>query len=254
MTTPSITQIKQELTTLLRINGIVDVGFTCLAPNDIQELESNGLGVGSCIYGISIVAKLSDAIVDEISNAPTHTYFHHYRTVNTFLDQMTFRAGMYLEQYGYRYLTIAASQSINHNGWNFAGRYSHKHMACAAGLGTIGKSSMFLHHTFGPRVRLGSLLTDCPLETTIHTPVSLCGSCTLCTNACPSGAISGKEWKIGMARAELFSPEACSEHMKRAYQKIGRGAVCGICMRVCPFPAASHRLEKKTLPHSPKSP
>ena len=74
MTTPSITQIKQELTKLLRINGIVDVGFTCLVPNDIQELESSGLGVGSCIYGISIVAKLSDAIVDEISNAPTHTY------------------------------------------------------------------------------------------------------------------------------------------------------------------------------------
>ena len=168
--------------------------------------------------------------------------------MNTFLDQMTFRAGMYLEQYGYRYLTIAASQSINHNGWNFAGRYSHKHMACAAGLGTIGKSSMFLHHTFGPRVRLGSLLTDCPLETTIHTPVSLCGGCTLCTNACPSGAISGKEWKIGMARAELFSPEACSEHMKRAYQKIGRGAVLWNLYESLPLPHCLSSSRKENTP------
>ena len=58
--------------------------------------------------------------------------------------------------------------------------------------------------------------------------------CTLCVDACPCHAISGKEWQPGIARSEMFSPELCSQHMKRAYQHIGRGAVCGICMRVCP--------------------
>lgn len=52
-------------------------------------------------------------------------------------------------------------------------------------------------------------------------------------NACPSGAISGKEWHIGITREEIFSAETCSQYMKKQFQHIGRGAVCGICMKVC---------------------
>ena len=47
-------------------------------------------------------------------------------------------------------------------GLELSGMISHKQAACAAGLGVIGKSSLFLHHRFGPRVRLATLFTDCP--------------------------------------------------------------------------------------------
>ena len=134
---------------------------------------------GDCIYGISIAVKLSDAIIDEITDTPTHTYFHHYRTVNTFIDQTLLKLGIYLEQKGYRYITVGASQSINLNGWNYNGRYSHKKLACLAGMGTIGKSSLFLHKEYGARVRLGSLFTNCPVSFQNHAPVSICKDCTL---------------------------------------------------------------------------
>ncbi len=226
--------IQQELTEFLKQQGVWSVGFARLTPEDTAQLQQNGMDFGDCVCGISIAVKLSDAIVDEITDTPTHTYFHHYRTVNTFIDQALLKLGFYLEQKGYRYIPVGASQSINLNGWNYHGRYSHKKLACLAGLGTIGKSALFLHKEYGARVRLGSLFTNCPAATQNHAPVSVCGDCTICTRACPSGAIYGREWRVGMEREELFSAERCSQYMKKQFQHIGRGAVCGICMKVCP--------------------
>ncbi len=213
----------EKLKSYLLEQGVSDVGFTYI---DSDEF-------GSCRYAVSIVARLSDAVVDEIDTAPTHTYFHHYRTVNTFLDQCVLKAGLYLQREGYQYIPVAASQSVNADGWNYEGRYSHKKIACMAGLGTIGKSSLFLHKEYGPRVRLATLFTDCAFSCMQHIPVSLCKGCDLCVKACPSGAILGGEWHAGIPREEIFRPDLCSNYMKTKFQKIGRGAVCGICMKVC---------------------
>jgi epoxyqueuosine reductase QueG len=58
--------------------------------------------------------------------------------------------------------------------------------------------------------------------------------CTICRDACPAGAITGEEYIPGHERKEIFDAKKCSEHMK-TYKNIGRGAVCGICMSVCPY-------------------
>ena len=149
-------------------------------------------------------------------------------------NALLLKAGLFLQKRGYRYITVAASQSINKNGWNYTGRYSHKKAAVLSGLGTIGKSSMFLHKDYGTRVRLGTVFTDAPFDVSDVRPVSLCKNCDLCVKACPSGAISGKEWAPGVTREEMFDAEKCSTYMKKHFQHIGRGAVCGICMEVCP--------------------
>ncbi|WP_105205882.1 4Fe-4S double cluster binding domain-containing protein [Neobittarella massiliensis] len=186
-------------------------------------------------YAVSIAVPLSNAIVDEIDGAPTHSYFHHYRTVNAYIDHCLLRIGLLLGQHGYRYIPIGASQSVNLPGSSYQGRYSHKKVACMAGAGYIGKSCLFIHHQYGPRVRLGTLFCDCPaLDTPPRPTGESCSSCTVCQQACPALAILGKNWNEVRCREEMFDPAACSQHMKRAYQHIGRGAVCGICMRVCP--------------------
>lgn len=215
--------MKDKLKEFLINQGVSDVGFS-ICEDAPCEFKS----------AVTLVLKLSDAVVDEIDSAPTHTYFHHYRTVNTFLDQMVLKAGFFLEQNGYKYLPVAASQSINIDGNNFSGRYSHKKAACLAGLGTIGKNSMFLHREFGPRVRLATLFTDCDFGAVNHNPKSICKGCTKCVNACPAMAILGGEWSINTPRSEIFDAKACSDYMKEKFKSIGRGAVCGICMRVCP--------------------
>lgn len=217
--------IQEQLVKLFKDNGVADVGFAYVNDGPFGEKS----------YAVSIVVKLSDAVVDEIADEPTHTYFHHYRTVNAFIDRVILQAGFLLEQNGYKYIPVGASQSINKDGWNYNGRYSHKKVASLAGLGGIGKNSLFLHNQFGARVRLGTLFTDCPFECEEKQYVSPCTECNLCVESCPSGAISGTLWQEGMKREEVFDPEKCSEYMKKKFKHIGRGAVCGICMKVCPF-------------------
>lgn len=217
-------QVQEELKKFLFENGAADVGFTCVSDGPFGERS----------YAVSIVVKLSDAVIDEITDEPTHSYFHHYRTVNAFIDRTLLQCGFILEKHGYKYIPIGASQSVNKDGWNYCGRYSHKKIATLSGLGGIGKNCLFLHKEYGPRVRLGTLFTDCPFETESHEYFSPCIDCDLCEKACPSGAIRGKMWTVGMEREDFFDPEKCSTYMKKKFQHIGRGAVCGICMKVCP--------------------
>ena len=160
-------ELQSKLRDYLISLGVSDVGFS----------KPGAEGLENTPYAVTLVVKLSNAIVDEIQGEPTLTYFSHYRAVNAFLDQCLLKAGLFLDREGYRYISIAASQSMNQKGWNYQGRFSHKQAACAAGLGTIGKSSLFLHRQFGPRVRLATLFTDCPfsVENAVSEPV--CGAC-----------------------------------------------------------------------------
>ena len=217
--------IQQELKEYLLSQGASDVGFCKIDDGDF----------GECRYGISIVVRLSESIVDEIGAEPTHTYFNHYRSVNAFIDSLLLKAGLFLQSRGYRYITVAASQSINKDGWNYKGRYSHKKVATLSGLGSIGKNSMFLHKDYGAKVRLGTVVTDCEFDVSDVKPLDLCNGCDKCVKACPSGAITGNMWYEGCGREYMFDPEKCSNYMKNHFKHIGRGAVCGICMKVCPY-------------------
>ena len=212
--------LEKEIKEFLLSKGVSDVGF-CKAENEAP----NGLG-----YAISIVVKLSDSIIDEIQDEPTATYFNHYRTVNFFIDQCLLQAGLFLQSRGYNYVTVAASQSMP--GTPFYGRQSHKEIACKANLGHIGKNCLFLHKDFGPRVRLGTIFTDCPFEEFLEECQNPCTNCDLCVKNCPSGAISGNMPSI--TREDFFNPQLCSDYMKKKFHHIGRGVVCGICMQVCP--------------------
>jgi epoxyqueuosine reductase len=226
-------EIAKKLKDLLEVRGAGDVGFAKVTD-----------GAGGLQYAVSIVVPLSDAIIDEIDNAPTHTYFNHYRTVNAFIDRMLLTAGLYLQRHGYKYITIAASQTINNgSGRTHMGRYSHKKAAVLSGLGTIGKNSLFIHTVYGARVRLGTLFTDCPLTENLviasnsgnayYIAVSNCGECDLCVKACPAKAIKGGEWHLGIERSEIFDADACNNYMRQCFMDIGRGSVCGICIKTC---------------------
>lgn len=212
--------MQNKIREFLLSHGAASVGFCKAAENPF-----------SLPFAISYTVALSDAIVDGIDTAPTHTYFHHYRSVNALIDHLSLRCGIMLAGAGYKYVPIPASQSVE----GMQGIYSHKRAAVDAGLGTIGKSSLFISHVNGPRVRLGTILTDCEFDVPKAQPTSICKDCNLCTLSCPAMAITGKEWAAGEENSEIIDAKACSDYMKRAFQHIGRGAVCGICMRVCPY-------------------
>lgn len=60
------------------------------------------------------------------------------------------------------------------------------------GLGEIGYSKMLLTPEFGPRVRVGIIITDMELEPDpIMEPGTLCNRCMACVRECPGGCIPG---------------------------------------------------------------
>jgi len=183
-------------------------------------------------HAITIGYKLLDEIVDDIDGAPTYEYFHHYRTLNATLDQMSLFVATRLEQAGARARVIPASQS--NPAEPFAAAFPHKTAAVRAGLGYVGKSCLFVSTACGPRLRLATVLTDLALPYAAATVENACGDCMACVRACPAGALTGTVYEVGMPRSAVFDAEKCSRHMKQAYGAIGRGAVCGVCMAVCP--------------------
>ncbi|MEG0894159.1 MAG: 4Fe-4S double cluster binding domain-containing protein [Oscillospiraceae bacterium] len=221
--------IRNEIENLCKNNGLLAPGF--FIQSDEPKVK----------YGISIAVPLSNAVVDEIleNGSPTHSYFHHYRTANAYLDSCMLSIGLLLQNNGFKYIPIGASQSIrtkeSPNG--FHGRFSHKKGAYLSGLGFIGTNGLFIHKENGPRVRLGTILTDCCLAEDNPKLIenTICQNCKKCVKICPANAILGNIYHLGDEDFSLIDPMACSNFMKKEYQLIGRGSVCGLCMAVCPM-------------------
>lgn len=217
---------EKELEKILKEAGADLVGFSSLGENRSPEHPEYG-------YAVTIVRKLSRAVIKTINGAPTMEYFQHYRATNARLDSIALDAVSFIENAGYLALPVAASQSTPDKKDEYRGIFPHKTGAVLSGLGFIGKNGLLITE-YGSAVRLASVLTDMPLSAQKEIKPCLCGDCQICKNACPAGAITGELYVNGAERSTMFDAKKCSEHMK-TYKNIGRGAVCGICISVCPY-------------------
>ena len=172
---------------------------------------------------VCLGVRLSESILEEIENAPTRLYFHHYRTVNALLDQIALKTVNYIQKKDYFALPIPASQILD---WqNQKAHLSHKKIGYLAGLGWIGRNNLLVNQTFGSQFRLVSILTDMPLR--IDKPVRKdCGDCRFCVKICPSGAIKDKPSE--------FDHIKCFEKLKEFQkQRLVDQYICGICVKAC---------------------
>ncbi len=216
--------MQERLQTLAQALGADLVGFCELPSSPIK-------GMPTLRYAVSIAVRLSKTVLKTIEDAPSFVYFQHYRTANALLDSIAFRLTGEIERLGYAALPVAASQSLGKNN-PYQGVIAHKTVAVLSGLGFVGKSGLFLSTDYGSCVRLATVLTDMPLQAQLPVIENGCGRCTLCRDACPAGAIYGEPPKTNGERN--FDEEKCSRYMKEHFQDIGRGSVCGICIKVCP--------------------
>ena len=115
-----------------------------------------------------------------------------------------------------------------------------------AGLGFASKSTMTIIPGVGSYVMLGELLVDA--EIAADAPIApRCGSCRLCLDACPTGAIVG-DHVIDARRCISYLTIESSEPIPRELRPlIGRRVFgCDVCQDVCPFNASAE--------HKPSAP
>lgn len=133
-----------------------------------------------------------------------------------------------------------------------------KAWAARAGLGWIGKHTNLITRDHGSWVFLGELLLDAELEYDAAREDDHCGTCTLCIDSCPTGAIVepyvvDSNLCISHATIELRDaelPRAVAENLD------GWLYGCDVCQDVCPWnrferPADEPRFEPRPGSVSP---
>lgn len=184
-----------------------------LSPGVVNDLKS----------AICLGVRASSSILGEIEQQPTKLYFHHYRTINMFLDQIALRLANFIQNSGHKALPIPASQIVD---WQKQSAHlSHKKIGYLAGLGWLGRNNLLVNKKLGSQFRLVTVLTDMPLKCAQPTKED-CGNCRACVLICPVKAI--KESPLDFDHLGCF---ALLKEFQR--QKIVDQYICGICVRVC---------------------
>lgn len=156
------------------------------------------------------------------------TFFSNYSSMGygglnwLYIPHAMINIAKFIEDEGYEaipYGHLSPWRAIDHHG-NLRDEYSRPvapgraapdvmvHLRIAGflcGLGEIGYSKLFLTPQFGPRQRLGIILTDAELEPDpIYDGPQLCDRCMLCVSECPANAINTDETvKVTLAGHDL---------------------------------------------------
>jgi epoxyqueuosine reductase len=118
-----------------------------------------------------------------------------------------------------------------------------KSAAVACGLGCHGKSTLLLHPEVGPRLGLMTVVTTARLGVDEPFEGDLCGDCTRCIDACPTGAL--KPYGVDVMRCMAYASENPGrEDIPADVRELERKLIarptgnsfleCTICMDACP--------------------
>jgi epoxyqueuosine reductase len=212
------------------------VGFADLSKYGPDLMRFGGNIVKGYKQGISLGIVIPDSIVDHLpqrddANVSCEYRLHGYDILNDRLNLIASTVSSFLNQKGYRTLPIPAANRTDEK--NAIPTVSHKMIAHIAGLGWIGKSCLLVTPKAGPRLRLISILTEAPLESTDSQIEQKCGDCQECVKICPVQAIKGNNYRPGDSREARLDFKKCFDYFEDL-KKTRKYPVCGLCLYVCP--------------------
>lgn len=110
-----------------------------------------------------------------------------------------------------------------------------RELAARAGLGAVGKNTNLLHRQWGSYFLLGEILLT--LDLAPDTPIAdLCGKCTRCLEACPTGALPEPYVLDSRKCISYWTIEHRGDFPVEAREMVGEWVFgCDICQEVCPW-------------------
>ncbi len=115
-----------------------------------------------------------------------------------------------------------------------ANQHVDREAAARAGVGFYGKNTLLITRRHGSWVVLGTLVTEAGVEAT--PPLALdCGSCRLCIDACPTGALD-EPGVLDSTKCLSYWTQAPAEIPEAYRAELGAQVYgCDICQDVCPW-------------------
>jgi epoxyqueuosine reductase len=102
-----------------------------------------------------------------------------------------------------------------------------------AGLGRLGKNTNLIVPRLGSYVFLGVLVTQLEVVPDPPAEYSICGSCTLCLDACPTGCLT--DWKLDSPNCLGYLNQKDGDIPVHQRELMGNWLFgCDICQDVCP--------------------
>src|SRR5690348_14239984 len=147
---------------------------------------------------------------------PRYTWFDAYDALREKLDALGRKLGG-----SYRVL-VDANQHVD------------REAAARSGVGFYGKNTLLITRRHGSWVVLGTLVTDAEVEPTPPLGAD-CGSCTLCIEACPTGALD-EPGTLDATRCLSYWTQAGAPIPVAYREELGAQVYgCDICQDVCPW-------------------
>src|SRR4051794_12454336 len=166
---------------------------------------------------------------------PRYTWRDAYDELRARLDELGRRIGG-----SYRVL-VDANQHVDREG------------AVRAGVGFYGKNTLVITRTHGSWVVLGSLVSDRELEPTPPLEQT-CGSCRLCIDACPTGALD-EPGTLDATRCLSYWTQSSGSIPEEIRAQIGDMVYgCDICQDVCPWNRGVERRRAGEAPPAEAEP
>ncbi|MBI3890793.1 MAG: tRNA epoxyqueuosine(34) reductase QueG [Candidatus Wallbacteria bacterium] len=107
--------------------------------------------------------------------------------------------------------------------------------AARSGLGFVGKNTMLIHRRLGSWTVLAAIVTDLDLPVDVIDSGD-CGRCTLCLEACPTGAFPAP-YELDATRCiSYWTIEASAPPPPELAARFGDWVFgCDVCQEVCPY-------------------
>jgi epoxyqueuosine reductase len=147
---------------------------------------------------------------------PRYTWHDAYAELREKLDALGRRLG------GHYRVLVDANQHVD------------REAAARAGVGFYGKNTLLITRRHGSWVVLGTLVTDVEVETSPPMDAD-CGSCRLCIDACPTGALD-EPGTLDSTKCLSYWSQAPAPIPAEYRAELGDTVYgCDICQDVCPW-------------------
>jgi epoxyqueuosine reductase len=193
-----------------------DLKFTMARPEESCHPEQLLRGARSVVSAALCYYAPAPELGPGEGRLPRYAWRDNYAELRQKLDALGRRLG------GEYRVLVDENQHVDREG------------AARAGVGFYGKNTLLITRTHGSWVVLGTLVTDVEIEPS--GPLDLdCGSCTLCIEACPTGALD-EPGVLDSTKCLSYWTQSARAVPDEYREQIGEMVYgCDICQDVCPW-------------------